>query len=151
MKKHTILLAILLSTIILLSGCSQKTSTTVTTKTESTAATAAPKTEITAKSLGTEMVISPSVGKTIKGIVTITLTKVPSATGIAAFGIEKQGSTEGGGPNLGMDQDGSDGWSYILDTTDYENGIYTIYSMVGESLKAEAPLGIVTAQVVIEN
>ena len=145
-SKYT--LAVLLIVAILISGCSKETSAQkVAVKSEPTA----PKTEIKATSLGTTMVTSPSVDKVISGTVTIELTKVPAETGVAGFGIEKQGSTESGGPNLGLDQDGSDGWSYILDTTNYENGVYTAYSMVGESLQAQAPLGIVTAQVVIEN
>ena len=50
-----------------------------------------------------------------------------------------------------MDTDGSDGWSYVLDTTNYENGVYEVFSMVGEEIKEAAPSGMASAQVIIEN
>ena len=111
-------------------------------------------TEITSRGFGgIKIVVSPSEGKTVKGVVTIDLTKVPDTTGIAAFGIYEQGNEDMSvGPNLGMDTDGSDGWGYILDTTNYDNGVYSVMSVVGESFEeGKEPTGGATVQVVIEN
>jgi hypothetical protein len=131
---------------LLLSGCGSETSSTEKVNTEP----AAPKTEITATGMGdTTIVVSPSVDKTIKGTVTIDLTKVLSNTKIAAFGVTKQGEEGLGTPVF--DREGSDGWSYILDTTTYPNGVYTISGITGDELEDDGPDGFVQVQAIIEN
>ena len=99
------------------------------------------------------MVVSPSTDKVIKGIVTLNLVEVPEGTGVTALLLQGQGAPDTSGPNLGLDTDGSDGWSYILDTTKYDNGVYTVGGIAGISLGGESdqPLGAVSTQVIIEN
>lgn len=137
--KYVLVLMVLL---VLLSGCSSETIKS-----------AAQKTIIKAKGFGgVDMVISPSEGKNVKGIVTIELKNVPEAISIAGFFIYLQGEQLQGGPNLGLDMDGSDGWSYILDTTNYDNGVYEVGAVVGESIGEDKdPLGAVTTQIIIQN
>ena len=56
------------------------------------------------------------------------------------------------GPNLGSDSDGSDGWSYMLDTTTYDNGLHDISGLAfSELTTGAAPLGSATTQVIIKN
>ena len=56
-----------------------------------------------------------------------------------------------GGPNLGFDSDGGDGWSQTLDTTTYENGRYFIAIFAFDSDAIENPIAVANAQVKIQN
>lgn len=83
-----------------------------------------------------EAEISPAKGNTIKETVTITVTKAPADTKIVSFSIlpedaEEQTMIPTNKLNVGIDDDGGDGWSYVLDTTNLENGDYliTIYTL----------------------
>lgn len=116
-----------------------------------------PKTEIIAKGqTGLELVISPSVDEVIKGTVTITMNNVPQGTKFAGFYL-KSGDAEDVGddlPNVGLDKDGSDGWSSILDTTEYNNNKYRIFAATfGEEpdYTTAEPTGTILAEVVINN
>lgn len=148
MKLKTIPLAVLLIVVIFLSGCAQQGEQT----TQETSESAPPKTEIVGRLKGTEMVIKPSVDNVIKGIVTVTATKVPEGAQRVYFVLSGQ-SIEGVGPNINIDTDGSDGWSGILDTTQYENGVYTIGALafLTTEITEDDPIGGATAQVIIQN
>jgi hypothetical protein len=112
---------------------------------------AAPKTEIVVEGMNATMVIEPSVDDVISGMVTITISKAPDETEMAFFAMQKQGADPAEeGPNLGIDTDGSDGWSRLLDTTGFENGLYEIGGFAIVDPDGD-PLGAATAQVVIEN
>ena len=55
-------------------------------------------------------------------------------------------------PGTPIDQDSSDGWSVMYDTTQYENGLYEVAAIVGEGFEDnQPPLDAVTAQILIEN
>jgi hypothetical protein len=163
-SKNILVLTVLLATALFFSGCVQEDSTTpaspITGQVTASAPApepTAPKTEIKATGFGdVEMTVSPSKEDTIEGIVTITLSNVPEGTGIAAFALLEQGAEMGedtGAPNLGFDTDGSDGWKRILDTANFENGVYTLAGIIGTTLDEESdgPTGAAMAQVIIDN
>ncbi len=137
--------------IILISGCAQKSQQ----KDGSEA-----RTEIESKYGSTAMVISPSNGSIIAGVVAIKMAKVPKGTNLVAFAIQGPGIEDIGktGPNLGYDTDGSNGWSFELDTVVYPDGAYAIYaftspiSSLEEADKENAPpSGMAEAKVKIQN
>lgn len=114
------------------------------------------KTDITAKGVmrGSEMVITPTIEKNVKGIIKIELNNAPEGTQAVAFTIQGGNvqMVEGQGPNLPFDSDESDGWSILLDTTDYDNDLYTISSIAGEGFsEGQPPLDVASAQVIIKN
>jgi len=115
------------------------------------------KTEITAKGVmrGSEMVITPTIEKNVKGIINIELNNVPQKTRAVAFTIQEGDveRVEGQAPNLPFDYDGSDGWGISLDTSDYENGLYTIRVVAAEGFSGEnkPPLDVASAQIIIKN
>ncbi len=113
------------------------------------------KTQIKVSQRGMEMIISPSQNNDIKDIVTITVTKAPANTGIIGFAIEGPEITDihQSGPNLGYDNDGSDGWSFDFDTNSYPNNKYTIATIAfpADRQSGEPPLGAVQAQIEIKN
>ncbi len=99
---------------------------------ESTREPQKPKTEIIAKGQkGTELVISPSVDEVIKGTVTITMNNVPQGTKYVGFYLEAGDAEDAsdGPPNLGLDNDGSDGWNLVADTTAYGNNKKQIFAL----------------------
>ncbi len=115
-----------------------------------------PKTEIIVKGeKGAELVISPSVDKVIKGTVTITMNNVPQGTKSAGFYLESGDAedTRDGPPNLGLDNDGSDGWSLTVDTTAYDNNQYHLFALIfAEEPGSEVePTATVQVEVVINN
>jgi len=128
----------------------ETTETTTNTAATTNTAPTEPATKITGKGFNdTIITIEPSEDKTISGIVTITMTNAPEETKAGFFAMVNKGE-QVDTPNLGIDQDDSDGWSWILDTSEYENGVYEISSIAaldGDS----SPLGNATAQVIIEN
>jgi hypothetical protein len=111
-----------------------------------------PSNEIKVEGRSASMLIEPSVDNVISGVVTITVTEPPSDTIMVFFAMVGQGTadTEMTGPNLGIDDDGSDGWSRLFDTTEYDNGLYEISGLPMSDPDSD-PLGIVSAQVVIDN
>ena len=118
-----------------------------------------PKIEIIATGrTGMELVISPSADRVIKGIVTITINKVPPGTKYVGFYLEGGDAgdaedTGDGPPNLGLDNNGNDGWSLAVDTTVYDNNKYRIFALTfAEEPSAEVePTGTVQTEVVINN
>jgi uncharacterized protein (UPF0333 family) len=123
---------------------SQSTSTS-----ETATEPASPKTEIKVQGQNATLVISPSVDKEISGTVTVTVTQAPEGTKMALFTIQG-GDVKVTGPNLGIDSDGSDGWSRIVDTTKYDNGVYEIAGLPSTTSEGN-PLGRAVAQVIIKN
>ena len=112
------------------------------------------KTEITAKGVvgDSELVISPSIEKNVQGIISIELGNAPSETVAVAFIIDDGTREKNEGPNLPFDTDGSDGWSIMLDTTDYENGLYSIGAVAGVGFdEGQPPLDAANVQVIIKN
>jgi hypothetical protein len=115
-----------------------------------------PSTEIRIKGSGTEMVISPSKDREIKGIVTLTMEKVPEGTKSVAFATQGPGQITQDTPIniLGFDRDGSDGWSMDFDTYSLADGTYT---MNGFAFSVENPgegvdeVGVARVQVIINN
>ncbi len=94
--------------------------------------------------------ISPSEGKRIKGIVEITLAKVPADTEFTKFLLVQSGQKPTGQEVFGVDTDGSDGWGYIVNSNNFPNGIYDVIVIAGSS-SGDEPLDAAVAQVVIEN
>ncbi len=161
MKKE--ILFLFLVTIVLVSGCISKQSPETQSKSFSNdqqiSLPPAEKTEIVVSQGNMGMSISPSKGNVIKDTVTIKVTKVPEDTGVVAFAIQGPGieDIQKTGPNLGVDTDGSDDWSFTLNTNQYNNEDYSIISIaytewdVKPGTKPRALLGGVQAQVKINN
>lgn len=86
-----------------------------------------PKTEIRIRGSGTEMVISPSKDREIRGIVTLTMEKFPEDTKSVIFLIYAGMPRMDASPSIiGIDKDGSDGWFLDFDTYAYTDGDYTV-------------------------
>jgi hypothetical protein len=128
----------------------QKEEETQTTSTsETTTEPPTPKTEVRVKGQNATLVIAPSVDNVISGTVTVTVEQAPSETKFTFFIIAESG-VKPEGPNLGIDEDGSDGWSRLLDTTKYKNGVYEIAGLPTTTSEGN-PLGRAAAQVEIKN
>jgi hypothetical protein len=100
------------------------------------------------------MLITPTIEKNVNGIITVELTKAPEQTKAVIFVIQKGkiSMEDGVGPGTPIDQDGSDGWSVLYDTAEYENGLYEIAAIAGEGFADnQPPLDAVVAQIIIEN
>jgi hypothetical protein len=97
------------------------------------------------------LTIRPLNGNNASGIVTATVNNAPEGTKMVAFVITgSDGDVSNAGPNLGYDTSASDGWTRIIDTTKYENGLYEVSGLPTTSADAN-PLTLVSAQVIIEN
>ena len=145
MKKEFVILGISIMLLVIgLSGC---TETDTTPKTEI-------RTEGSGVSDGMEMVISPSVGNEISGVVTISLTKVPDETLYVSFAMTGPGLSDTGIDSfIGLNIDESAGWSVTLNTNDYSNNTYTIvgYAFATQHGGDSNPLGFVQTEVVLKN
>ncbi len=89
---------------------------------ESSITVTTPRTELSASGPGpTKMIISPTRENEVKGVITLTATEVPTWTKsvIIVF-------TSGEAAPIAILTDGSSGWKYILDTTKYPSGLYTV-------------------------
>lgn len=86
------------------------------------------------------MIISPAQDNgDISGIVTIVLKVGGLNIKNVAFGIQGQGIENTTEPNIGVDENGDDGWSIVFDTSSYQKDtLYTIYSTV--STDGEKPI-----------
>ena len=101
-----------------------------------------------------EMLITPTIDKNVKGVITVELTKAPDETKAVIFVLKKGkiNVKEGLGPDIPIDQDKNDGWSILYDTTEYENGLYEVAAIVGEGFADDQPpLDAVGTQIVINN
>ncbi len=139
----------LLIGIVFLSGCLLQANISTIPARERPAIT---ETEIVGRLGLTEMVVRPAVDTKIRGVVIVTATKVTEGTQRVYFTIVGPG-VEDVGPNINIDTDGSNGWSGILDTTEYENGVYTIGVLTFNTVEIteEEPIGGATVQVIILN
>jgi hypothetical protein len=113
---------------------------------------ATPRAEIVVEGRNATVRIEPSVDEVVSGIVTITIIEAPDETEMAFFAMRKQGAEDiqEEGPNIGIDTEASDGWSSLLDTTGFENGVYEVSGLAMADADSD-PLGGATAQVVFEN
>ncbi len=96
--------------------------------------------------------ISPTNGTKVKGIIEVSLTKVPEKTDIVNFAMIPSGR-ELNGQDLRADSDGSDGWSIFFDTNAEVNGLYEIFVLAEYTGRpdSEGPLDFAQAQIIIEN
>jgi hypothetical protein len=94
------------------------------------------KTEIKAVKQGTELTISPSTNSVIYEKVRIALTKVPEGTQSVAFSIQgpEIQDMDQTGPNLGFDNDASDGWGIEMNTLAYANSQYEIVAQTWDAI-----------------
>jgi hypothetical protein len=122
---------------------------TTSSKGETATEPASPKTEIKIQGQNAKLTISPSIDDEIKGTVTVTVTGIPSETKAVFFTIAER-DVRPDSPNLGIDEDGSDGWSRIVDTSKYKNGVYVIAGMPTITGEGD-PLGRASAKVEIKN
>jgi hypothetical protein len=106
------------------------------------------KTIVQSSETGIEMY--PTNGQTIRGLMTIKLTKAPKNTAEVWFGlVPKSQYTDKTDPNLGFDPDGSNGWSLDFYTKDIVNGEYTVFIVPKDSSKNN--IDRIFANVVVEN
>jgi len=94
------------------------------------------------------LVISPTLEKKVKGIITGKINDAPNSIDKISFLIFKEGSEN---PVAGIeDSDPSDGFSYSLDTTTLPNGLYRFSAVIfGE--EGKPPRDGASIQIVIEN
>ncbi|MBU1973919.1 MAG: hypothetical protein KKH52_00820 [Nanoarchaeota archaeon] len=114
------------------------------------------KTEVTAKGRVTDsqLRIYPTIEKNVKGIINVEYLNVPEDTEAVIFIIQsgKIDMEQGVGQNTPIDSDGSDGWNIMYDTTEYNNGLYTIAAVAGKGFgDNQPPLDAASAQVIIKN
>ena len=98
--------------------------------------------------------IAPSTDNVVSGIVTISMISVPAGTGAVGFGIKGPGVQPESDfdANIGIDTDSSNGFGYMLDTAQYQNGLFEVYSITAKELKpGNPPTGGATAQIMIQN
>ncbi len=109
---------------------------------------------------GIEGSISPTLETTISGIVTIEATSVPEGTGLVKFIVRPSDITMGGSMSASdlaqvdqyRDTSDSDGWSTIVDTSSYENGVFSVDIMAMLPGDEDGdPLDMATTQVQVEN
>lgn len=96
--------------------------------------------------------ISPSEGNKVKGIIEVSITKVPGKTEIVYFAMLSSGR-ELSNRDLRADTDGSDGWSMLIDTTTEVNGLYDIIVLAEYPGRPdeEGPLDALQSQIIVEN
>jgi hypothetical protein len=106
------------------------------------------KTVVQSAETGIEMY--PTNGQTIRGLMTIRLTKAPKNSAEVWFGmVPKNQYSVSTDPNLGFDPDGSNGWSLDFHTKDIVNGEYTVFIVPKDSGKNN--IDRIYANVVVEN
>lgn len=110
------------------------------------------KSEIKEKGFNAGLLISPSENDVISGTVTIKATDLPDGIKHVGFSINENFDELGnGGPSLGFDSDGTDGWEMVLDTTEYENGTYFVALFAFDNDASSNPLGVANVQVEVRN
>ncbi|MFC1723626.1 lipoprotein [Nanoarchaeota archaeon] len=140
MKKIFILAIIALMLLSL--GCGQKQTQDAKTATPEKTT----QTEIKAIGQGATIVISPTIGKNVKGMITLTLTEMSADAKIISFAMERSG-----GEPIVLGQANSDDWSILVDTTLYENGLYDIGGVTFTSSSSREPIGMARTQILIDN
>ncbi len=108
--------------------------------------------EIEEKGYNSTINISPSQNDVVFGTVTVTGLNLPEETKHVGFAISESFDTLGsGGPNLGFDSDGSDGWNFSFNTTEYENGVYYLALFAFQDDSTSNPIGVTNVQLEIRN
>lgn len=108
-----------------------------------------------------DVAISPTLDETVKGMIKVEAVSVPERTTKVAFFLMPQGvELRANMPQeqlakieRGEDNSGTDGWRYYIDTTKFNNGIYTIFiGPTYEGAPDENPwLDDTKTQVVVKN
>jgi len=98
--------------------------------------------------------VKPSIESKVEGIINIEVTNVPEDTMLVAYFLEGGDLEEMGSgrmPNFATEQ--GDVWTGMLDTSDYDDGLYTlaVVSTNEEELGDEGPQAYAQAQILIEN
>ena len=112
---------------------------------------------ITVVGQGMNMTLAPATtGSPLQGTVTITIPAAPAGTQSVWFGLAAGSlpADQVGGPNLGGDQDGSNGWSMVVDTAAFPDGSYTLFAAAfqeAQIVQGTAPAGFARADVTITN
>jgi len=115
------------------------------------------KTEINLEDNGLKVKISPTEGKKISGIVTVTLESIPSEATKILLSLAPQGFNGDpySNPNVIIQwvDNPSNGQEILLDTTKVENGVYGIgVSATYEGAPESSPwMALVQTQVIVEN
>ncbi|RLG20890.1 hypothetical protein DRN74_04075 [Candidatus Micrarchaeota archaeon] len=115
------------------------------------------KTEINLEDNGLKVKISPTEGKKISGIVTVTLESIPSEATKILVSLAPQGFNGDpySNPNVIIQwvDNPSNGQEILLDTTKVENGVYGIgVSATYEGAPESSPwMALVQTQVIVEN
>lgn len=119
------------------------------------------QTSLTVSDKDLEATVSPMLDENVKGIIKIEATKVPSKTTIVEFIYIPQGVTLGQSMSqeelakliLVTDKNPQDGWKTFIDTTQKENGLYTLFiGATYEGAADENPwISSVSTQVVVKN
>lgn len=111
-----------------------------------------PKNEIKEGGYNSTIVLTPSQNDVISGEVTVKALDVPIEAKHVGFSINENFDDLGvGGPNLGFDSKKDDGWSIVLDTTKYNNGIYYVAFFVFSTDATSNPVAVANAQVEVKN
>ena len=99
------------------------------------------------------ILVRPAKDGIISGTVDVLAFNANLDTEIIAFGITGGNIAElkDSGPNIGIDTNGTDGWTQTLDTTKYENGEYRIFAVGGKNTPGELPTSAVNLDLIIEN
>ena len=109
------------------------------------------KQEEPGQNLGGKLKVDPIKGNDVSGTISITLTEVPEGTKMVGFVVLKNGeNVKDVGPKMQRDTDESDGWTWLVDTTAYENGLYEISALPSADADSN-PLSLVKKQIMIKN
>jgi KaiC/GvpD/RAD55 family RecA-like ATPase len=110
---------------------------------------------------GLKATISPTVGKTVSGIIEIEANTVPDGTVAVHFLFYPQdvqiGQEMSPEDQLRLmrdyDTQGEDGWGTIIDTSTVDNGVYTIFISASDGTEqdGDGPQNFAVKQVIVEN
>ena len=151
--------------LIIIGGCSQEQSPAETTPaptqqpsaTNTPTPTEQPQTEIELENDGLKSKISPTEGKKVSGVITVSVNNFPSETAKLLVMISPQGlqGDLDNNPNVMMEWIGQPtaGQEILLDTTKVENGVYNLGVCAAPE---EAPenypwIAVVQTQLIVEN
>jgi hypothetical protein len=89
-------------------------------------------TEIILKGSSMQGTISPTLDETVKDIITVEITSVPDNTNIVAFlvirGSDLTADSDEDYVFVKHDNQQADGWKALINTTEIDNGLYTVFA-----------------------
>ena len=98
-----------------------------------------------------DVTIAPTIDEKVKGIITIETTTVPSNTQLVAVGLSGESSPPLGPGIEFLSASNINGvWKLIIDTKEYENGVYSIGISTTEGGDS-SPTAYAEGQIIIEN